>query len=204
MKKRIIIASIISLLTIMPTDMMAQSGEHHHQGGIFSPFLKKKPTNDNNTTKKTKNTTAKERMTNKERAEIVYNLLRNKMVKMPQGTMYHAGKKTEVREVIINRRPITNREYAAATDIWINRNAPDSPARVNASQRQLFLDCITQALGRTSGVVREASSNEIAYGDRNSYISNAQDSYIFFVYRDNWEKYIKNKQYLTIFGISYK
>ena len=39
----------------------------------------------------------------------------------------------------INRRAVTNREYAAATDIWLNTSAPDAPAVVNNSQRQLFI-----------------------------------------------------------------
>jgi hypothetical protein len=57
-----------------------------------------------------------------------------------------------------------------------------------------------QAFGRT-GLFRVATSDEMAYGERNNYIKNAGSSYIYFIYRDNWDKYIKNKQYLNIFGI---
>lgn len=138
-------------------------------------------------------------MTNKERADVLYRLLRNNMSQMPEGTMYHAGNKTTVRAAIINRRPVTNREYAAATDVWLNRNAPDAPAKVNGSQRNLFIKCMDQAFGRTN-LFRVATSDEMAYGERNNYIKNTGSSYIYFIYRDNWEKYIKNKQYLNIFG----
>lgn len=138
-------------------------------------------------------------MTNKERADVLYRLLRNNMSQMPEGTMYHAGNKTTVRAAIINRRPVTNREYAAATDVWLNRNAPDAPAKVNDSQRNLFIKCMDQAFGRTN-LFRVATSDEMAYGERNNYIKNTGSSYIYFIYRDNWDKYIKNKQYLNIFG----
>ena len=158
---------------------------------------------DRNDRKETRSDNNKNRtnvqMTNKERADILYRLLRNNMVQMPEGTMYHAGNKTTVRAAIINRRPVTNREYAAATDVWLNRNAPDAPAKVNDSQRNLFIKCMDQAFSRTN-LFRVATNDEVSYGDRNGHLKGSGSSYIYFVYRDNWDKYIKNKQYLTIFG----
>ena len=162
---------------------------------------KDKKTSDKKTIAKGK-TTVRKNMTNRERANILYPLLNN-MVKMKGGTIYHAGNKTTVNECRINRRAVTNREYAAATDIWLNTSAPDAPAVVNNSQRQLFIKCMMQAIGHgapSGDIVRLASQDEVNYGKNNSYLSTSNSSHIYFVYRGYWEKDIQRKSGLALFG----
>jgi len=103
----------------------------------------------------------------------------------------------------INRLAVTNREYAAATDIWLNTSAPDAPAVVNNSQRQLFIKCMMQAIGHgapSGDIVRLASQDEVNYGKNNSYLSTSNSSHIYFVYRGYWEKDIQRKSGLALFG----
>ena len=87
--------------------------------------------------------------------------------------------------------------------IWLNTSAPDAPAVVNNSQRQLFIKCMMQAIGHgapSGDIVRLASQDEVNYGKNNSYLSTSNSSHIYFVYRGYWEKDIQRKSGLALFG----
>lgn len=209
--KKIIISLILAAFVAAPVEVCAQNTQSHsrslfdrmmqHNKEIKEKENKEKKANDKKSTASTKNT-VKKNMTNRERANILYPLLNN-MVKMKGGTIYHAGNKTTVNECRINRRAVTNREYAAATDIWLNTSAPDAPAVVNNSQRQLFIKCMMQAIGHgapSGDIVRLASQDEVNYGKNNSYLSTSNSSHIYFVYRGYWEKDIQRKSGLALFG----
>lgn len=206
--KKIIISLILAAFVTAPVEVCAQNTQSHSRS-LFDRMMqhkkeikdKEKKANDKKTLTNGK-TTVKKNMTNRERANILYPLLNN-MVKMKGGTIYHAGNKTTVNECRINRRAVTNREYAAATDIWLNTSAPDAPAVVNNSQRQLFIKCMMQAIGHgapSGDIVRLASQDEVNYGKNNSYLSTSNSSHIYFVYRGYWEKDIQRKSGLALFG----
>ena len=147
------------------------------------------------------------RMTNRERADIVRRMVCN-MVQIPKGSLYKEGRKTDVNAAIINKRAVTNREYAAATDVWLNRDAPDAPARVSESQRQTFIRSMQQAIGLNVDV-RLAKQEEIEYADRNGYLSGrAQNAYIYYIFIDpaNHKRYFSSptgKMNLRIFDVDY-
>ncbi len=204
--KKIIISLTLAAFVAAPMESIAQNTQNQSKS-LFDVMMrhqqenKDKKTSDKKTIAKGK-TTMKKNMTNRERANILYPLLNN-MVKMKGGTIYHAGNKTTVNECRINRRAVTNREYAAATDIWLNTSAPDAPAVVNNSQRQLFIKCMMQAIGHgapSGDIVRLASQDEVNYGKNNSYLSTSNSSHIYFVYRGYWEKDIQRKSGLALFG----
>ncbi len=204
--KKIIISLTLAAFVAAPMESIAQNTQNRSKS-LFDVMMrhqqenKDKKTSDKKTIAKGK-TTVKKNMTNRERANILYPLLNN-MVKMKGGTIYHAGNKTTVNECRINRRAVTNREYAAATDIWLNTSAPDAPAVVNNSQRQLFIKCMMQAIGHgapSGDIVRLASQDEVNYGKNNSYLSTSNSSHIYFVYRGYWEKDIQRKSGLALFG----
>ncbi len=204
--KKIIISLTLAAFVAAPMESIAQNTQNRSKS-LFDVMMrhqqenKDKKTSDKKTIAKGK-TTMKKNMTNRERANILYPLLNN-MVKMKGGTIYHAGNKTTVNECRINRRAVTNREYAAATDIWLNTSAPDAPAVVNNSQRQLFIKCMMQAIGHgapSGDIVRLASQDEVNYGKNNSYLSTSNSSHIYFVYRGYWEKDIQRKSGLALFG----
>ena len=204
--KKIIISLTLAAFVAAPMESIAQNTQNQSKS-LFDVMMrhqqenKDKKTSDKKTIAKGK-TTVKKNMTNRERANILYPLLNN-MVKMKSGTIYHAGNKTTVNECRINRRAVTNREYAAATDIWLNTSAPDAPAVVNNSQRQLFIKCMMQAIGHgapSGDIVRLASQDEVNYGKNNSYLSTSNSSHIYFVYRGYWEKDIQRKSGLALFG----
>ena len=114
-----------------------------------------------------------------------------------------SDKKTIAKGKTTVKKNMTNREYAAATDIWLNTSAPDAPAVVNNSQRQLFIKCMMQAIGHgapSGDIVRLASQDEVNYGKNNSYLSTSNSSHIYFVYRGYWEKDIQRKSGLALFG----
>ena len=173
--KKIIISLTLAAFVAAPMESIAQNTQNQSKS-LFDVMMrhqqenKDKKTSDKKTIAKGK-TTVKKNMTNRERANILYPLLNN-MVKMKGGTIYNAGNTTTVNECRINRRAVTNREYAAATDIWLNTSAPDAPAVVNNSQRQLFIKCMMQAIGHgapSGDIVRLASQDEVNYGKNNSY-----------------------------------
>ena len=204
--KKIIISLTLAAFVAAPMESIAQNTQNQSKS-LFDVMMrhqqenKDKKTSDKKTIAKGK-TTVRKNMTNRERANILYPLLNN-MVKMKGGTIYHAGNKTTVNECRINRRAVTNREYAAATDIWLNTSAPDAPAVVNNSQRQLFIKCMMQAIGHgapSGDIVRLASQDEVNYGKNNSYLSTSNSSHIYFVYRGYWEKDIQRKSGLALFG----
>lgn len=204
--KKIIISLTLAAFVAAPMESIAQNTQNQSKS-LFDVMMrhqqenKDKKTSDKKTIAKGK-TTVKKNMTNRERANILYPLLNN-MVKMKGGTIYHAGNKTTVNDCRINRRAVTNREYAAATDIWLNTSAPDAPAVVNNSQRQLFIKCMMQAIGHgapSGDIVRLASQDEVNYGKNNSYLSTSNSSHIYFVYRGYWEKDIQRKSGLALFG----
>ena len=204
--KKIIISLTLAAFVAAPMESIAQNTQNQSKS-LFDVMMrhqqenKDKKTSDKKTIAKGK-TTVRKNMTNRERANILYPLLNN-MVKMKGGTIYHAGNKTTVNECRINRRAVTNREYAAATDIWLNTSAPDAPAVVNNSQRQLFIKCMMQAIGHgapSGDIVRLASQDEVNYGKSNSYLSTSNSSHIYFVYRGYWEKDIQRKSGLALFG----
>lgn len=204
--KKIIISLTLAAFVAAPMESIAQNTQNQSKS-LFDVMMrhqqenKDKKTSDKKTIAKGK-TTVNKNMTNRERANILYPLLNN-MVKMKGGTIYHAGNKTTVNECRINRRAVTNREYAAATDIWLNTSAPDAPAVVNNSQRQLFIKCMMQAIGHgapSGDIVRLASQDEVNYGKNNSYLSTSNSSHIYFVYRGYWEKDIQRKSGLALFG----
>ena len=204
--KKIIISLTLAAFVAAPMESIAQNIQNQSKS-LFDVMMrhqqenKDKKTSDKKTIAKGK-TTVKKNMTNRERANILYPLLNN-MVKMKGGTIYHAGNKTTVNDCRINRRAVTNREYAAATDIWLNTSAPDAPAVVNNSQRQLFIKCMMQAIGHgapSGDIVRLASQDEVNYGKNNSYLSTSNSSHIYFVYRGYWEKDIQRKSGLALFG----
>lgn len=204
--KKIIISLTLAAFVAAPMESIAQNTQNQSKS-LFDVMMrhqqenKDKKTSDKKIIAKGK-TTVKKNMTNRERANILYPLLNN-MVKMKGGTIYHAGNKTTVNECRINRRAVTNREYAAATDIWLNTSAPDAPAVVNNSQRQLFIKCMMQAIGHgapSGDIVRLASQDEVNYGKNNSYLSTSNSSHIYFVYRGYWEKDIQRKSGLALFG----
>ncbi|MBO5583939.1 MAG: hypothetical protein J5942_05585 [Prevotella sp.] len=204
--KKIIISLFLAAFVAAPVEVCAQNTQNQSRS-LFDRMRqhklenKDKKTTDKKATTPAKNT-VKKNMTNRERANILYPLLNN-MVKMKSGTIYHAGNKTTVNECRINRRAVTNREYAAATDIWLNTSAPDAPAVVNNSQRQLFIKCMMQAIGHgapSGDIVRLASQDEVNYGKNNSYLSTSNSSHIYFVYRGYWEKDIQRKSGLALFG----
>ena len=204
--KKIIISLTLAAFVAAPMESIAQNTQNQSKS-LFDVMMrhqqenKDKKTSDKKTIAKGK-TTVRKNMTNRERANILYPLLNN-MVKMKGGTIYHAGNKTTVNECRINRRAVTNREYAAATDIWLNTSAPDAPAVVNNSQRQLFIKCMLQAIGHgapSGDIVRLASQDEVNYGKNNSYLSTSNSSHIYFVYRGYWEKAIQRKSGLALFG----
>lgn len=204
--KKIIILLTLAAFVAAPMESIAQNTQNQSKS-LFDVMMrhqqenKDKKTSDKKTIAKGK-TTVKKNMTNRERANILYPLLNN-MVKMKGGTIYHAGNKTTVNECRINRRAVTNREYAAATDIWLNTSAPDAPAVVNNSQRQLFIKCMMQAIGHgapSGDIVRLASQDEVNYGKNNSYLSTSNSSHIYFVNRGYWEKDIQRKSGLALFG----
>ena len=204
--KKIIISLTLAAFVAAPMESIAQNTQNRSKS-LFDVMMrhqqenKDKKTSDKKTIAKGK-TTVKNNMTNRERANILYPLLNN-MVKMKGGTIYHAGNKTTVNDCRINRRAVTNREYAAATDIWLNTSAPDAPAVVNNSQRQLFIKCMMQAIGHgapSGDIVRLASQDEVNYGKNNSYLSTSNSSHIYFVYRGYWEKDIQRKSGLALFG----
>jgi len=204
--KKIIISLTLAAFVAAPMESIAQNIQNQSKS-LFDVMMrhqqenKDKKTSDKKTIAKGK-TTVKKNMTNRERANILYPLLNN-MVKMKGGTIYHAGNKTTVNECRINRRAVTNREYAAATDIWLNTSVPDAPAVVNNSQRQLFIKCMMQAIGHgapSGDIVRLASQDEVNYGKNNSYLSTSNSSHIYFVYRGYWEKDIQRKSGLALFG----
>ena len=204
--KKIIISLTLAAFVAAPMESIAQNTQNQSKS-LFDVMMrhqqenKDKKTSDKKTIAKGK-TTVKKNMTNRERANILYPLLNN-MVKMKGGTIYHAGNKTTVNECRINRRAVTNREYAAATGIWLNTSAPDAPAVVNNSQRQLFIKCMMQAIGHgapSGDIVRLASQDEVNYGKNNSYLSTSNSSHIYFVYRGYWEKDIQRKSGLALFG----
>lgn len=204
--KKIIISLTLAAFVAAPMESIAQNTQNRSKS-LFDVMMrhqqenKDKKTSDKKTIAKGK-TTVKKNMTNRERANILYPLLNN-MVKMKGGTIYHAGNKTTVNDCRINRRAVTNREYAAATDIWLNTSAPDAPAVVNNSQRQLFIKCMMQAIGHgapSGDIVRLASQDEVNYGKNNSYLSTSNSSHIYFVYRGYWEKDIQRKSGLALFG----
>lgn len=204
--KKIIISLTLAAFVAAPMESIAQNTQNQSKS-LFDMMMrhqqenKDKKTSDKKTIAKGK-TTVRKNMTNRERANILYPLLNN-MVKMKGGTIYHAGNKTTVNECRINRRAVTNREYAAATDIWLNTSAPDAPAVVNNSQRQLFIKCMMQAIGHgapSGDIVRLASQDEVNYGKNNSYLSTSNSSHIYFVYRGYWEKDIQRKSGLALFG----
>lgn len=204
--KKIIISLTLAAFVAAPMESIAQNTQNQSKS-LFDMMMrhqqenKDKKTSDKKTIAKGK-TTVRKNMTNRERANILYPLLNN-MVKMKGGTIYHAGNKTTVNDCRINRRAVTNREYAAATDIWLNTSAPDAPAVVNNSQRQLFIKCMMQAIGHgapSGDIVRLASQDEVNYGKNNSYLSTSNSSHIYFVYRGYWEKDIQRKSGLALFG----
>ena len=204
--KKIIISLTLAAFVAAPMESIAQNTQNRSKS-LFDVMMrhqqenKDKKTSDKKAIAKGK-TTVKKNMTNRERANILYPLLNN-MVKMKGGTIYHAGNKTTVNDCRINRRAVTNREYAAATDIWLNTSAPDAPAVVNNSQRQLFIKCMMQAIGHgapSGDIVRLASQDEVNYGKNNSYLSTSNSSHIYFVYRGYWEKDIQRKSGLALFG----
>ena len=204
--KKIIISLTLAAFVAAPMESIAQNTQNQSKS-LFDVMMrhqqenKDKKTSDKKTIAKGK-TTVRKNMTNRERANILYPLLNN-MVKMKGGTIYHAGNKTTVNDCRINRRAVTNREYAAATDIWLNTSAPDAPAVVNNSQRQLFIKCMMQAIGHgapSGDIVRLASQDEVNYGKNNSYLSTSNSSHIYFVYRGYWEKDIQRKSGLALFG----
>ena len=196
--KKIIISLTLAAFVAAPMESIAQNTQNQSKS-LFDVMMRHQQENKD---KKTSDKNVKKNMTNRERANILYPLLNN-MVKMKGGTIYHAGNKTTVNECRINRRAVTNREYAAATDIWLNTSAPDAPAVVNNSQRQLFIKCMMQAIGHgapSGDIVRLASQDEVNYGKNNSYLSTSNSSHIYFVYRGYWEKDIQRKSGLALFG----